>query len=112
MTYILIVAIVSLIACIACFYTIGNNSHLPSCVEGILGISGGLSAIICIISLFVCLLCGYEWIASGYQANIINKEYGTDYSREEIFYGSNVIDKIQEIKRQRIEINGNLIAGE
>ena len=55
--------------------------------------------------------CIWEWNASAYKAQIINREYGTNYTREEIFYAHDVIDKIQELNRQRIEINGNLGSG-
>lgn len=47
---------------------------------------------------------GYEWVASGYKAAIINKEYGTSYSREEILYASDVINTIRELNRSRSEI--------
>lgn len=57
--------------------------------------------------LFVFFVGGY--VSAGYKAELINKEYGTHYTQAEVFYGSDVIDKIQQVKRQRIEINGNLL---
>ena len=56
------------------------------------------------------LVLGY--IGSKHQADIINREYGTSYTQEEVFYASNVIDTIREIDRKRVELNGNLITGD
>jgi len=51
----------------------------------------------------------WDWNASEYKARIVNREYGTEYTREEIFYGSNVIETIRELDRTRMEINGNIM---
>ena len=51
----------------------------------------------------------YSWMAADYQAQIINREYGTNYTREEVFFASDVIDTIRELDRKRIELNGNLM---
>jgi hypothetical protein len=51
----------------------------------------------------------WSWNASEYKANIVNREYGTEYTREEIFYGSDVIETIRELDRKRLEINGNIM---
>lgn len=72
----------------------------------VLGIfSGFCSFFSCIALAFL----GYDWYAAGYKTQIINREYGTNYTREEVFYAKDVIDTIQEINRKRIEINGNLM---
>lgn len=55
---------------------------------------------------------GYQWIASGHQTDIINREYGTTYTQQEVFYASEVIDVIRQLDRKRIELNGDLITGE
>ena len=46
----------------------------------------------------------YRWFSADYKARIINREYNTNYTREEIFYASDVIEIIHEIKRQRNEV--------
>jgi hypothetical protein len=51
----------------------------------------------------------WNWNASEYKANIINREYGTSYTREEIFYGSDVIETIRQLDRTHMEINGNIM---
>jgi len=51
----------------------------------------------------------WAWFAADSKANIINREYGTSYTREEIFYASDVIDTIRQIDRKRIEVNGDLM---
>ena len=68
-----------------------------------------------------CLIgfCGLLFYAFGaihyfgakYKADIINAEYGTSYTQDEVFYASSVIDSIRELDRKRIEINGDLITG-
>jgi hypothetical protein len=112
MTYIVITSILTLIACFTCLFVAENNRQLSSWVDSLLVISGGTFGVICMISISIVLMCGYGWVASDYKAKILNKEFGTEYTREEIFYGSDVIDDIRELQRERIEINGNLITGE
>ena len=51
----------------------------------------------------------YNYIAAGTKAEIINREYGTSYTQQEVFYASDVIDTVQELKRQRIQLNGDLM---
>lgn len=68
----------------------------------ILGAATGIAIII------FCFIV-WSWNASEYKANIINREYNTEYSREEIFYGSDVIETIRKLDRKRIEINGNIM---
>ena len=55
---------------------------------------------------FGCLAFNYR--ASETKASLINREYNTDYTTEEVFYASDVIDTIRELDRTRIEINGNI----
>ncbi len=55
-------------------------------------------------------LC-YDYFAAEYKKQIINREYGTNYSQIEVFYASDVIDKILELDRERIELNGDIITG-
>ena len=51
----------------------------------------------------------WQWNAAEYKAKIVNREYGTEYTREEIFYASDVIETIRELDRKRVEINGNIM---
>jgi len=53
----------------------------------------------------------WSWYASDYRAQIINREYGTNYTREEVFFASNVIDTVRELDRKRVEVNGNVFTG-
>lgn len=77
----------------------------------IAGVAGAMLAIATGISAVSYVWAGWSWYASGYKAEIINREYGTKYTREEIFYASDVIDTIREIDRKRIEVNGDVIRG-
>lgn len=55
------------------------------------------------------MVLSFEWFAAEHQAKIINREYGTNYTQEEVFYASNVIDTVRELDRKRIELNGDLL---
>ena len=50
-----------------------------------------------------------NWIGSAYKADIVNREYKTDYTREEIFWASDVIETIRELDRKRVEVNGDVM---
>jgi len=50
----------------------------------------------------------FNYRAAETKASLINREYNTDYTTEEVFYASDVINTIRELDRTRIEINGNI----
>lgn len=76
-------------------------NSLAGFIGFLLGIVSGFGAI---ISLVLC----FSWFAAEQQANVINREYGTNYTQQEIFYASNVINTIQEVQRQRNEVTLNI----
>ena len=51
----------------------------------------------------------FDYISAGHKAKIINREFGTEYTQKEVFYAEDVIDAIAEIKRTRVELNGDLM---
>jgi hypothetical protein len=51
----------------------------------------------------------WSWFAAESKARIINREYGTHYTQEEVFYASSVIDTIRELDRKRVEVNGDIL---
>ena len=65
---------------------------------------GMLGCIACLIGLVFGLVFSYGWYSSEHKAKIINREYKTNYTQEEIFYAEDVIETIREIKRQRNEV--------
>lgn len=69
----------------------------------LLSVFGGVATVV-----FIIVLCfyGFDWKSSQYKANIINREYGTDYTKEEVFYAEDVIETIQQIARTRVDIQG------
>jgi hypothetical protein len=73
---------------------------------GVLAFLLGIFASIMIV--FFCIKA-WDWRASEYKAEIINREYGTSYTREEVFYGRDVIETIRQLDRTRIEVNGNVM---
>jgi len=62
---------------------------------------------------FVVFLTAAVWfyVSAGYKADMINAEFGTDYSREQVLFAGSVIEEIRQIQRQRIELNGDLMQG-
>ncbi|MFL0802551.1 MAG: hypothetical protein K6L81_02465 [Agarilytica sp.] len=59
--------------------------------------------------LVFCGIFGFNYHGSQYKAEIINREFGTSYTQQEVFYADSVIDTIREVQRQRIEVNGDLM---
>lgn len=72
-------------------------------------VAGILLAIATAVSSLAYAHVVWSWLASESKANIINREYNTNYTREEIFYASSVIDTIRELDRKRFEVNGDLM---
>lgn len=68
-----------------------------------------VSLIISVVMILFYGVIAFEWHASQYKADVINREFETHYTREEVFYADSVIDEIREIDRKRIEVNGNLM---
>jgi len=64
------------------------------------------------ISALIYAFVGWEWFASEHKMHIVNREYNTHYTREEVFWASDVIDTIRELDRKRIELNGDLLQNE
>lgn len=85
----------------------GNNLRWGFLSEVVCPIFAIIGFIGLIFYSFVC----YEYVAAEYKANIINKEYNTNYSQIEVFYASDVIDTVRQLDRKRIEVNGDLITG-
>lgn len=81
-------------------------------VDHVGGFLGGIAGIVSICaSLFAAAgiaFAGWSWVGADAKARIINREYGTSYTRSEVFWASDVIDTIREIDRKRIEINGDI----
>lgn len=70
-------------------------------VGGLLVTVGGI-ALVCIIYFSI------SWHGSAIKAKLINREYGTSYTQEEVFYASSVINTIRELDRKRVEVNGDV----
>lgn len=71
----------------------------------ITGFLGVLASIFSCVGLVVIAIHGWSWIASEHKARIINAEFGTTYTQEDIFYASDVIDEIRQIARHRYDID-------
>ncbi len=92
----------------AVFFKIADDS----CNDFAPALTGLLLTFVATGALVCSAFAGYGLYAAKYKVNIINREYGTEYTREEIFYASDVIDTIRELDRKRVEINGDLFKKE
>lgn len=63
------------------------------------------------IGLIAYVFAGWSYLAAEYKADIINREYGTDYTQAEVYRAADVIDTVRELDRKRVELNGDLING-
>jgi hypothetical protein len=77
--------------------------------DGFLEFLGSISVLASLISLIVYIFSVSFWIGAKYKAELINKEFGTSYTQAQIFWADDVIEEIRQIKRQRIELNGNIL---
>lgn len=80
--------------------------------SGFLFLLGIISAVLSVIMAIIVVGNVYDWIGSKYKADILNREYGTKYTQEEIYFARNVIETIRQMDRQRIEVNGNILKGQ
>ena len=101
---ILILLALAIAGLIAAFLLANDQSVVAGFLGIILAFGAGFGAICYSFTV-------WSFIASEYKTNIINREYGTNYSRQEVFFASDVIDTIRELDRKRIEVNGDLITG-
>jgi len=62
-----------------------------------------------IILLVVIALSGWAWAAAPVKADIVNQEFGTNYTAKQIYFASDVIDEIRDLKRARIEVKGDQV---
>lgn len=91
------------------FYSAGET--VSDFVEGLCTILGVIACLGELIAIVAFVVCGFGYHAAQYKADIINREYGTEYTNKEIFYACDVIDIIRELDRKRIEINGDVMGG-
>lgn len=77
------------------------------------GFAGFLVGILCVMGAAVGFIgyafTGWSYMAAEYKADIINREYGTNYTQSEVYWAADVIDTVRELNRKRIELNGDLL---
>ena len=72
-------------------------------------ILGVVCATCATIGLTAYAFTGWSYMAAEYKADIINREYGTNYTQAEVYWAADVINIVRELDRKRIELNGNLM---
>ena len=70
------------------------------------GFFGSIGAVACAL---IFATQGWLYVSAAYQADIVNREYKTNYTQAEIFFASNVIETIRQLDRKRVEVNGDLL---
>ncbi len=103
----MILTLIALLALLAAGLILAQTSDTSG--KEFLGVIITIVAVICLLTYAALVL---DYVGAGFKKDIINREYKTNYTQDEIFYASKVIDQIRELDRKRIEINGDLITGE
>lgn len=109
MTYLLIILIVAALFS-AFLLRYGDRGY--DWLHTMTSFSGFLLALGCAFGAVIYAILAVSWVGAKHQANIINREYGTDYTQAEVFYASSVIDTVRELDRKRVELNGDLLSEE
>lgn len=104
MILILIAIITAVVLTGMLFGYAGRSFRTSADIAGMLGV---LLALACAVASIVYALAGFAWFSAKYKAEIVNREYGTNYTHEEIFWASSVVDTIRELDRKRFEVNGD-----
>jgi hypothetical protein len=107
MIYLVIATILGVILSAALFWYSGARGRFDEFSE-VLGVVLATGSFIGLVSIAT---FGFQWAAAGHKAEMLNREFGTRYTQSEVFYAEDVIDEIHQIKRQRIEVNGDLLRG-
>lgn len=59
--------------------------------------------------LFIILsINSYSYVKASVQAELINAQYGTAYTTDQIYFASDIIDEISEAKRSRIDMRSHI----
>ena len=73
-----------------------------------LGEVGVILSFITVVSSVVYIFWCWNWFAADHKMRIINREYSTSYTQEEIFYAGEVINIVRELDRKRTEVTVNV----
>lgn len=103
----ILLAIITAAALSVVMLKFGNDGYTGWHV--FLFLCGVFSAAASAAALIVFSFAARDWIAAEHRAEIINREYGTSYTREEVFYASDVIETVRQLDRKRVEINGDIL---
>jgi hypothetical protein len=67
----------------------------------VMTVMGGIISMIFAVAFLITAVATYE---GKIKAQILNREYGTSYTAEEITWGEDVVDKVLELQRKRVEL--------
>ena len=87
-------------------FHLGDSSYRAG--SDLISFTGAVCGALSIIGLLIFGGLSLTYYGSSVKAQLINREYGTTYTQQEVFYASDVIDIIRELDRKRYEVNGDL----
>lgn len=69
---------------------------------------GILLVILSIVSAGHFIVLGYSYVSAGTKAEILNRQFNTNYTQREVYFAGSLIEEIREMDRKRVEVNGDL----
>lgn len=95
------IIVAGVIAAVIMHYGVNRMDSIVAALGGAsLALAAGFAAVMYAFT-------SWSWFAADYRSQIINREYGTNYTQQEIFWASDVIDTVRELDRKRYEVNGD-----
>lgn len=87
---------------------LSHEYNLGDGLEAFAELIGWLCTLIGILGLIFYITLVFGYVAAGHKTRLLNKEYGTNYSVEEVFYAEGMIETVRELHRTRIEVKGKI----
>ena len=84
------------------FFVEATHKHEPGTLKlEAAWLLASLCSVLFIFSTIATLGSMYNWNAAKYQVNIINREYGTNFTQAELYYASDVIEALKQQNTNR-----------
>jgi len=98
----ILIGVIIVIIVIISAFAIERDNDMLQMVGGVSLILSGLALLTYLI-----FLCFY--VGAGYKADMLNREFGTEYTQQEVFWAGGTIEEVRQMKRSRYEIYGDLL---
>lgn len=102
MTYLIYAALCNTGLLLSAFFLFCTEKYSKTQLLGaMLGYVAGVLYII--LTIF-----SYGYVKASVQAELINAQYGTEYTTNQIYFASDIIDEVSEAKRSRIDMRSHI----